>query len=295
MSGFDPHGPCPTCGVNVDPDVHDCPIYDRKVPVDAVDAVDRGALVERITKQFWHEHGGEIVGDKAMFAWAVDRLLDVEFVAFDWATNEGVAAEIARLTAGAADEPGHPDEIPTPAQWIRRFLNADGPTRLERIESVQSAAERGVQCWVQNHDRLSAEVERLRNELRRVNDRYAKARNANSEHSGRHTVRWRVLSEDGTAYGVKPNTRETAERECNLLRQPNEDGYSEPRARVIKERTCSWAENSTPEPPVTAEETMCPTCGKARGDLSPGLSAEGWGVCPESFHFRVQPTEEATR
>lgn len=54
-----------------------------------------------------------------------------------------------------------------------------------------------------------------------------------------HHSDWGVLSEDRHVYGVTPNTREKAERECRLLRQ---DG--EPRAMVIETRSCAWAKGT---------------------------------------------------
>jgi hypothetical protein len=38
---------------------------------------------------------------------------------------------------------------------------------------------------------------------------------------------------------------------------------------------------------ATPGEATCPTCGKTREDTTPGPHREGWGVCPESFHFRA--------
>jgi hypothetical protein len=63
-----------------------------------------------------------------------------------------------------------------------------------------------------------------------------------------HHTDWGVLSEDGSIYAVTPNDRETAERECLLLRQGDEHGQKEPSARVSEHRTCSWAGHHIHEP-----------------------------------------------
>ena len=39
-------------------------------------------------------------------------------------------------------------------------------------------------------------------------------------------------------------------------------------------------------------QERCPTCAKTRDDLTPGPHAEGWGHCPESFHFRNILTDQ---
>ena len=39
-------------------------------------------------------------------------------------------------------------------------------------------------------------------------------------------------------------------------------------------------------------QERCPTCAKTRDDLTPGPHAEGWGHCPESFHFRNISTDQ---
>lgn len=46
----------------------------------------------------------------------------------------------------------------------------------------------------------------------------------------------------------------------------------------------------------TSGRERCPTCTKTRDDLTPGPHAEGWGHCPESFHFRnISTDQEADR
>ena len=46
----------------------------------------------------------------------------------------------------------------------------------------------------------------------------------------------------------------------------------------------------------TSGQERCPTCAKTCDDLTPGPHAEGWGHCPESFHFRnISTDQEADR
>ena len=42
-------------------------------------------------------------------------------------------------------------------------------------------------------------------------------------------------------------------------------------------------------------QERCPTCAKTRDDLTPGPHAEGWGHCPESFHFRNISTDQEVK
>ena len=55
-----------------------------------------------------------------------------------------------------------------------------------------------------------------------------------------HRTEWAVLSDDGEVYEVEGRTREKAEAEAALLRQPDEDGHSEPGATIIERRICGW-------------------------------------------------------
>lgn len=70
-----------------------------------------------------------------------------------------------------------------------------------------------------------------------------------------HRIEWAVMSDDGTAYEVEGKTKEKAEYEASLLRQPDGDGYAEPGAHVVMRKVCGWAARSTPTEALDPEST----------------------------------------
>ena len=65
-----------------------------------------------------------------------------------------------------------------------------------------------------------------------------------------HRIEWAVASDDGSIYEVEGRTREKAEYEAALLREPDEDGYSEPGAHIVMRKVCEWITDLGPEPSV---------------------------------------------
>lgn len=69
-----------------------------------------------------------------------------------------------------------------------------------------------------------------------------------------HSTEWAVLSDDGRMYEVEGKTQESAQREALSLREPDEDGYCEPTARVVERRICSWANVYLHTPELPADD-----------------------------------------
>lgn len=59
--------------------------------------------------------------------------------------------EVARLRAGAADDPGLPTSRPSPAQWIARFLALPVERRLEWAQTVLEAIDTANRCFEEDH------------------------------------------------------------------------------------------------------------------------------------------------
>lgn len=83
----------------------------------------------------------------------------------DQATVDALRAEIAQLRAGAADDPGPEDTIPTPAQLIARVLKLPAAERITWAESVLEAITQATLCTTHEHD---AALQQLTGALRTV-------------------------------------------------------------------------------------------------------------------------------
>lgn len=67
---------------------------------------------------------------------------------------EKARAEIARLRAGEADDPGHMGAEPTPAQWLRRFNDRTPEERLFVAESVMARVRESEEQRRQDEGRI---------------------------------------------------------------------------------------------------------------------------------------------
>ena len=99
-------------------------------------------------------------------------------------------AEITKLRAGATDDPGDEAAIPTPGQWIARFLAADADQRVRVVEHVQRQAEEAGDCFILDHggrlDDYRDRTQRLNALLREVLSGHVWHENG---HPGRPCVR----------------------------------------------------------------------------------------------------------
>lgn len=168
-----------------------------------------------------------------------------------------------------------------------------------RIESDRERADR-LQEDVEEYDatlgrqgdlltRTVAEVARLTAELAEVKRTYTPCdldllteRDALAAQVARVEAlagQWARLA--GTA--INPNSREWLQACAATLRQCL-SGWQKMHAALADSEA------------DTSGQERCPTCAKTRDDLTPGPHAEGWGHCPESFHFRnISTDQEADR
>jgi hypothetical protein len=84
-----------------------------------------------------------------------------------------VAGMVAEAWAGAADEPGEVNTVPTPSQLLRRLADADADQRLEWASRAIENAETVNRCFVHNHVGRIASLER---QLRDARDGAAEVR-----------------------------------------------------------------------------------------------------------------------
>jgi hypothetical protein len=84
-----------------------------------------------------------------------------------------VAGMVAEAWAGAADEPGEVNTVPTPGQLLRRLADADADQRLEWASRTIENAETVNRCFVHNHVGRIASLER---QLRDARDGAAEVR-----------------------------------------------------------------------------------------------------------------------
>ncbi|MDN3356047.1 hypothetical protein [Actinomadura sp. DC4] len=82
-------------------------------------------------------------------------------------------AELARLRAGEADDPGPEHSMPTPAQWIRRWNDATAERRLEVITGILRELDRATRCVEMDHDNRLAEAELVARRLADAPTRWA--------------------------------------------------------------------------------------------------------------------------
>jgi hypothetical protein len=74
--------------------------------------------------------------------------------------RDRLAAEVARLRAGAAGTTGDPHEVPTPAQIWAGLLSMDGDGRLQTIAAWGHERETARRCRDLQHDPRIADLER---------------------------------------------------------------------------------------------------------------------------------------
>jgi hypothetical protein len=84
-----------------------------------------------------------------------------------------VAGMVAEAWAGASDEPGEVNTVPTPGQLLRRLADADADQRLEWASRTIENAETVNRCFVHNHVGRIASLER---QLRDARDGAAEVR-----------------------------------------------------------------------------------------------------------------------
>jgi hypothetical protein len=71
-----------------------------------------------------------------------------------------VAGMVAEAWAGAADEPGEVNAVPTPGQLLRRLADADADQRLAWASRALANADMASACFVHNHVGRIASLER---------------------------------------------------------------------------------------------------------------------------------------
>ncbi|NEA21593.1 hypothetical protein [Actinomadura bangladeshensis] len=133
-------------------------------------------------------------------------------------------AEVARLRAGEADDPGHENTEPTPAQWIRRWNDLPPERRLQVAAAREQNARTAYDCFLRNHEGQIAELRGRVEELQQpVRDAALAA--LDTMRAGHHAATDRALNQLRAQHGMAGITTALMHWcDAALDRMPIQDG-----------------------------------------------------------------------